>query len=350
MPVADRVAAALAEQLGVRRRRVPLDEIWQHLFMLEPALRTDAGKRARLAELLDELAEQGLLELPRTRGSYEHSEKPPLPQWVLVGEQQISRSAASTETARTFPWRPELSFVASLARVSPEELSLLQRVNGFLRDGGPQSPVVPAQERSLQLFGDEKFLDRVSRGRLFSTGRLSLALLRCEYDPPPFVIAHVGDGDVLLVVENGATFRTLRRLLNHDTPVGVLAYGGGLAFIQAVGSALDLVQRVGRIVYYGDLDPTGLHIPIEAGERAAELGLPAIEPASDLYRLLIEHGHDAAGPESCSAGRAEQLAGWLADEELASHAAALLARRRRLAQEWTGYELLARNRQLLLGL
>jgi hypothetical protein len=58
---------------------------------------------------------------------------------------------------------------------------------------------VPAEERSAELFDDEKALDRYRKTRLFTSGALTLDLLAC-YDPPlPFVSQHVpGSGPVTL--------------------------------------------------------------------------------------------------------------------------------------------------------
>jgi hypothetical protein len=345
----DPLAARLARALGPRRRRVRLPELWRHLYALEPELLTAAEKRARLAHLLEYLATQGLVELPRGRGSFERDAQPPLPRFVLVCGERGSRNDGSSAQARRFPWRPELAFAAAL-RLNPEELTLLRQVNEFLREGGAERPLVPAQERSLALFGDEKALERLARGRLFGSGRLSLALLRCEFDPPPFVWSEHGAGETLLVVENGASYRTLRRLLPTEGTVGMLAYGGGLAFINSLGSALELPRLPCRILYFGDLDPSGLNIPQQAATKAPALGLPPVEPALPLYRLLAEHGREGPSPESCTPERAASLAVWLGEQPLVERALHLLPRRRRLAQEAVGFELLQERGALLRGL
>ena len=60
----------------------------------------------------------------------------------------------------------------------PDEYALLERVAGWLRDN--LAPVrVPAEERSAELFDDEKALDRYRKTRLFAPGALTLDMLAC---------------------------------------------------------------------------------------------------------------------------------------------------------------------------
>ncbi|WP_436843458.1 Wadjet anti-phage system protein JetD domain-containing protein [Streptomyces hundungensis] len=87
-----------------------------------------------------------------------------------------------------------------------------------------------------------------------------------------------------------------------------------------------------RIVYYGDLDAEGVAIPARASINGARHGLPPVEPATALYRLLLAHeptaGHTLANE------RATSLTAWL-PEELRQAAHALLTKGERLAQEAT---------------
>lgn len=329
----------LAEEIGGRRRRVRLAEIWEAFLRAEPTLAAASERRLRLAETIEALAREGRCELPSSR-SYDRTEQPPLPRFIVFGEDQPeSPRRAATRTARNFPWRPELAFVGSLRSVSPDELRLLIRVNRFLADRASHA-TVPYQERSLELFGDEKFIERFLRGRLFVPSRLSLQLLAAELAPPPLAVRRVSKAPRALVVENAAAFHTFAQLLRGTSEIGVLAYGGGLTFIHSVASLRDYAPIL-EILYFGDLDVAGLHIPAEAGKTARYLaGLPDVVPAGGLYRLLFSNGHVAEGSERCSQSRATALASWLPND-LRLAAAGLLRDQRRIAQEAVGYELLS---------
>jgi hypothetical protein len=70
-------------------------------------------------------------------------------------------------------WHATLGWAAAGGWTAEEE-RLLHAVNDWLIPGRPKT-VVPVQERSLELLGDEKALARYLRGRLFRVpGRLTL--------------------------------------------------------------------------------------------------------------------------------------------------------------------------------
>lgn len=328
-PLAERLAAAL-EAAG--RRRVEIEQVWRCFHDAEPALVTSAAKRARLAAALAELAGAGRAAPSR---SHDHG-VPPLPRFVQVPS-RAPRIAARAPAA-SYPWRPELAWAAGL-RLAPERFAALRAVNAFLRDGGAARPSVPARERSLQLWGDEKALEALARTSLFGPGRLTWELLRCRPVHPPFVWRETGPGPVLLVVENHHTYASLGEALPRGGPVGFLAYGAGNHFVASVASAADLPRRPGRILYFGDLDRRGLDIPIAASAVAARLGLPPVEPAAALYHLLLEVGRPRPGDAPLGSEAARRRASWL-PAGVRGPAAALLERGERLAQEWVGLEVL----------
>jgi hypothetical protein len=238
-------------------------------------------------------------------------------------------------------WRPELAWAAELS-FDEQTMADLRAVNAFLRDGGAARPVVPLRERSLQLFGHEKRLEALMGGQLFFGGRLTLEQLRCEEIHPPFVYERVGDGPDVLAVENHHTFVSLCRALPPDGPVGIVIYGAGAHFKASVTYLADLPAPPRRVLYFGDVDVDGLEIPMHASRIAASARLPIIEPAASLYRLLHDHGTPAPVENPPSRQRVRAVTVWL-PEELRDAATALLDAGQRLAQEWVGTELLARE-------
>ena len=327
---------SLAERLLLRleagrRNRVPLASLQELMLELEPALRTSPLKRDRLAEALEEGVRAGRLRLPVQRRL--HAGHPPLPAWIdLVRETE----APPTVSGQAYFWRPELAWAAEL-RFRPDELERLKRVNAWLRDLDPDEPVVPVRERSLELFGDEKLLERLQGGRLFFDGGLSLELLRTRTVHPPFVCHRISAAPVLLVIENHHTYDSFVRLLGSDSGVGVVAFGAGAAFVGSVTYASELRPPVGEIRYFGDLDARGLRIPVDA-DRVRGTDLPRIRPAERLYRRLLELGVRAAAPP-VPPDIAARLGSWL-PADLRDEVAAMLAGGRRMAQEAVGFKAL----------
>ena len=324
--LADRLLARLEAGRG---SRIPLARLQDLVLELEPALRTSPLKRERLAEAIEEAAGAGRLRLPASRRRY--GGHPPLPAWVLlVRESAVQPAVAGSD----YFWRPELAWAAEL-RLRPNDLDLLKRVNAWLRDLPAGEPVVPVRERSLELFGDEKLLDRLQAGRLFLAGRLSLDLLRARRVHPPFVTHAVSAAPVLLVIENHHTFDSFSRLLGPSSGVGILGYGAGSAFAGSVTYAADLPVRIREIRYFGDLDARGLRIPADA-DRARGPDLPPVRPAAGYYERLLQVGVTAAAPPVPPETAAELVA-WL-PPALQDEVAAMLVAGRRMAQEAVGYK------------
>lgn len=314
-----------------RRSQVPLASLQELVLELEPALRTSPLKRDQLAEALEEGRRTGRLRLPMQRRLYAGT--PPLPAWVVVVREP---EAAPTLPGQAYFWRHELAWAAEL-RFRPDELERLKRINAWLRDVDPNEPVVPVRERSLELFGDEKLLERLQGGRLFSDGALSLELLRARIVHPPFFYHRISQAPVLLVIENHHTYDSFARLLGPDSGVGVVAYGAGAAFVGSVTYASDLRPPVEQIRYFGDLDARGLRIPVDA-DRARGEDLPPIRPAAALYRRLLRLGvRGAASP--VPAESAARLGSWL-PADLRDEVSTMLTDGYRMAQEAVGFKAL----------
>lgn len=328
----------LAAAVGSGRRRVGRDALRAALWEVEPHLATSPVKRERLWAVIDELAAGGHVTLPRSRALYDRTSLPPLPEHVtLTG---VAPRPDRPDAGR-HPWPHEVRWAA---RLQPppglEDMAVLEAVARFLAEGGGRRPVVPVQERSLSLFGDEKRLDALRGGRLFAAGRLTLELLRCEPAPPPFVCLRLSDRPSMLVVENSAAYATFSQLLADGDLFGVVAYGAGKHFMASFAYASELSPRPRRILYFGDLDGDGLHIPAVADRRAAAAGgdLPRVEAAAALYELLLaQEPRPVPGQPAVAAGADLD---WL-PEPLRGRAEAVLATGRRIPQEAVGYELLS---------
>lgn len=123
-------------------------------------------------------------------------------------------------------------------------------------------------------------------------------------------------------------------------------HGAGAHFKGSVAFLGDLPTPPRRVLYFGDLDVDGLDIPVHASAVSTTAGLPAIEPTSLLYRLLLDHGQPVLVENHPSRHRLLGLTAWL-QGDVRADAIEVLAGGRRLAQEWVGTELLGEHRELL---
>lgn len=340
-PRAVRLATLLE---GVASRTVALPDLLGLWATADPASAGRPDRRTGLAQVLEQLSAAGLVTPSKKHDS---SAVPHLPVRLTLPPPTPSKSAAAL--ARTVAWRPDLAWVLR-ARLTLGQVEQLRLVNNWLRDRGRDTDVIPLRERSLEVLGHEKALDGLLTTTVFAPDRLTLDHLRTFRTHPPLPSVRVGDGPVLLVVENDDTFHSIRTALAQTPgPVGHVAWGAGGAFEASVRSAGDL-PGVERVRYFGDLDAAGLRIPRNAAETALRESLPPVAPAHDLYRALLGCTVRQAGQPALSSEQAASLVGWLGDASLEAEASTLLRAGVRVPQEAVSLTELTRDRHWLTTL
>ena len=337
-PLADALRDLVAAS---RRARVGIDELREQAHRVDLSFAGSPEARERLAEAIGELEAAGVVTVPSGARLWDRHITPPLPAYV-----QRVRSVANgedhAEPEEPPPvWHARLSWVPAFLdreRPSRTERDLLMSVQRFLGQG-PASRTVPLRERSLELLGDEKALDSLVRGRLFTAeGRLTLELLAAERVAPPLAVADGGAGADILIVENYASYVSLSRALRGHPGVGQVVWGAGNQVAQLLPQ---FGPVTGRLLYFGDLDVRGLEIGAAASAVSRDLGLPEASPCGHLYELLLTHGTMArTGTRPPSRSRVEEAVAWL-PERLRDRARFLLSAGSRMAQEAVGADVLA---------
>lgn len=267
------------------------------------------GARLRLADGLDRLADAGLINFPSRNGSRWDPALPRLPLRVAIPVNR--RQATRALDPASEPWLPELAWAASWIRTArpPQRLRLiLVAVNRWLASTlGAARAIVCREERSLQIFEDEKVLASLSGTALFEPGRLCLDLLACEAPAGGIRVARLADAGPVLVVENKAIFDSAWRGLLGDATLGgslgyaAVVFGGGdeaASLVPDLGRLESLVGvRASRFDYAGDVDVAGVSAAAAFIDAARERGLTA-EPARLLWQALGEAravGEDLTG-------------------------------------------------------
>lgn len=293
----DVVEAFAAALLDTGRAHVDLTDMLSTWDKADPGWAGTAGGRLRLADVLDRLEAAGVLELPSRRGARWDLALPPLPTWVALPANRRTRGRALDPAGE--PWVPALSWSGSWIRTArpPQRLRLaLVAVNRWLASTmGRNVATICREERSLEVFDDEKVLASLTGTALFEEGRLSLDLLACEAPVGGIRVARFADTGPVLVVENKATFdsgwRALRRDLVAGRPPGyaALVFGGGDQAASLVTDLLLLHELVGvrasRFDYAGDVDVAGISAAAAFVDAARRLSLQA-GPALPLWQAL----------------------------------------------------------------
>jgi hypothetical protein len=330
---AQRMADRLADW---PRRRIQLAELWELLDQIDPSSRLHVRRRRILSELITELAAAGIAGLPAAR-SWDRLEIPALPRFLT-----LLRDTPPPKPPQAVVWHPSLAW-APQASLTRSQMHTVEQVNHWLHHSR-DSDVVPSRERSLEVFGDEKALDRLVGTALFGPGRLNLGLLRCRRIAPRLHCEPASDGDVLLVVENSDTFDSVLTVLRDrdDHRVTLVGWGAGTGFEASILSVALMDRMITEIRYFGDLDENGLRVPANAAALAASADLPPVRPATGLYGVLFRRGTPQPGRRRLPTESAADLARWLGAEHHAQ-AARLLLSGERLAQEAVGLSYLSRH-------
>lgn len=328
-------------------KRIPVTDLFGEASRFDPGLVGDAEGLARFRSALGELenAERITLPAPRSATGWDRRTVPAIPFWVMrVEPLTVMRPSHSPRV-----W-PHLLEAAGAIATRADERKILDRIATWIRDD-PSPEFVPVQERSLELFDDEKAIDGYLHNRLFTSGALTLELLACFPPALPFVSQHVpGAGPTgLLVLENRATYTSFLTALRDLDPAARpdlhLGWGHGNGFAQSVLSIPLLEPAPDVVHYFGDLDLAGLLTAANAAAQAAAAGLPTLRPASSCYRFLLDgpsrwRSNDASNQRTSTDYPA--VCSWL-PPALRPQAVELLSTRLRVPQERLGLKTLRRH-------
>ena len=245
----------------------------------------------RVLESLRRLEAGGFVSLPQGKAAWDRAVTPALPKSV-----GIVRQRASPATRPAIAWVPELAFGADC---QPATRAVLEPINIWLAVvRNRHRPIVPAAERSLEIFGDEKRLAELCQETpggeptMFG-GRLKVSALRARRVEPP--LSHVlgRDGSPVLVLENLASYDTFVRWnAAAAMPFGAVAWGAGGMIGQSWAHLRDMTAAVGTgtVLYLGDLDAPGLAILGRTAAMAAGDGSFRLIPHAEFYRYLAFRG------------------------------------------------------------
>lgn len=345
------------------RTQIPLEAVLKAFQTIRNRNPEGQFEPAVLSDLLEVLEQYGLIKGLQERTPDQVSL--PVKIWLLPEKRPVRAEEPMPR------WHHELNWLArEWQRATPKQRTAYTALN-LWRKSDPDLFAVPIRERALEIFGTfgsetdfpmpEKTFDELKSGPLFSDPDRLDEIIRTFRPPPPLLTEtfpleeadgryrRVGTGDVLLVVENATTWWSLVECLPEQHRLGYVAWGLGSTFRASV-RAITAEHRVSEIRYFGDLDLSGVRIPLKASHTASQLGLPAVQPTEVLYETLLSLGRSRIAKETpADAAEASELANWLP----AQHRTAtmnLLVEGRRLAQEWVGYRYLTRNTDWYAGI
>lgn len=162
---------------------------------------------------------------------------------------------------------------------------------GFSKINGYRCTI---NERSFEIFNDEKYLDKKGKALLKKLG-LEIDNLNCyhTYEAFFYIALKPGAEGNALIIENKDTFMSLLRVMNLEgskkcniNNINLLIYGEGNKITKSFEYMQELKRDnpVNKIFYYGDLDYPGIDIYQRLAREFAEY---EIIPHVRLYEQLI---------------------------------------------------------------
>lgn len=171
----------------------------------------------------------------------------------------------------------------------------LIKIHEFLQTQPPNILPISEKERSLLVFGDEKELVKLASSpsiRKFSETKI-YELIACYPTFEPLNGFRFKDSNSLriLFVENRDTFLSISKVcyVLDEPPFKCVYYGQGLNFKTSILSIPYEIEKDVQIEYFGDIDPTGFLIPLEAKRILKKSGFEYnISLSKRLYKRLID--------------------------------------------------------------
>jgi hypothetical protein len=287
-------------------KTVKIAELETMLRLKHPGSYQEAGY-AGFAAVLEQLCQEHIITPVISSGK--NGRNPAL----YNSYRRVEEKLEQTVLEQLLTFHPDLSLDYYRARPAgyKADLPYLAALNSFLFSPDSAALSIPCSlnERSFQIFRDEKFLgSAVGRTFLQHVG-LNLDKLACYQTFEPFFYAQYlrpkDDFANLLIIENKDTFFSLKKCLSEQRrsvagiPFNFLVYGEGrkivtsFAFYREVQGLqgqlpieVGLQQPIIKAYYFGDLDPEGIDIYGQLQENFPEV---EIKPFTYLYLQLLQH-------------------------------------------------------------
>lgn len=174
-----------------------------------------------------------------------------------------------------------------------KQRGFLESISDFLLSKDEYTPKLSLNERSYELFGDEKFLDSAEGSKLLSIIRITLEELLCYKTYEPFFHFDIAEKpeDNVLIIENLDTYNSFKALFRQGIRewkgiyFTMLIYGEGNKITRSYNYLKELeVPETVSIYYFGDLDPEGIWIY----HQLADKNTYNIKPMKIFYEKLFE--------------------------------------------------------------
>jgi hypothetical protein len=233
-----------------------------------------------------------------------------------------------------------MAFARTLRR--PEDVRVAIAMNDFLARNRHELHPVPLRERSLQIFADEKALDRRCRNGSLFNGQLKLEAIGAFEPPPPLPYESIETAGLpLLLLENHHTYWSFSTWNSEARKYSAVVYGAGWVISRSGPALATVMHQTGGtgIVYFGDIDPAGIRIALKLAGQINKTQLPPLRAAEELYARALKDGTRTPLIRKPSRSQLEEAKAWL-PTSLHAEVERLYAAGLRIPQESVGLDAL----------
>ncbi|WP_160679292.1 Wadjet anti-phage system protein JetD domain-containing protein [Clostridium sp. C8-1-8] len=241
-----------------------------------------------LAKVIRQLMRENILKAINPKNN--DGRPDPLPLKLGINKEELLKDYISRLEQYSLKLSSEIDiqeYFGLLEQEFEEDLPFIDKVDSYIKANGlPQDTVTP-QERSYQIFGDEKWIEK-NGGKVLLERIKVYHKLKIDNGSDPLMLAvnplvYAKEQHKHLIVENKATFLGLLEVL-PDTEFCSLIFGSGW---KIVGNINMLESQTGLkenniIYYFGDIDNEGVAIYNSLSERAS------VKLAAEFYKELLK--------------------------------------------------------------
>ncbi|AWV34564.1 hypothetical protein CD191_19160 [Paenibacillus odorifer] len=334
------------------RRKINLDSIEQEV--ISSAYKTQeeylwAGGFRVLADSINELVAEGFLE--PVKSSPMSSKQPYMYTYFWLNKSVSTQVGWDPSAVLRVQNLLDLHYYLIRPETQTQEVwDQIVQVSNFLRTAKDRE-IITIEERSLELFGKEKWLSETEGKQFLTRLKLTLESLKSVNAREPFIyFRSLVPVRNILIVENKSFFHSAKRLMLSEKKIcglfpDMLIYGEGwkidssLLFLEE----LDIDPLQTTLLYVGDMDKAGLDIYGKLKVSYPDLNLKLALPIYEQMMKLTEEPYMYNVPQSCNPDHLHNVLQEFSNyPELKLYMERLLEEDRRVPQEILNYEVMAR--------
>ncbi|WP_026477583.1 Wadjet anti-phage system protein JetD domain-containing protein [Alkaliphilus transvaalensis] len=249
------------------------------------------------AKVVVKLVDDGILSpVKRSKGN---SKKPPLYNRYRIMPEEKDYSGLVEEMNYKINYELNMGYYKERPERYVEDRDEIRALSQFLNTKKEKLKIqISTKERSFQIWGREKFLEKEGGISLLNRLRFSMHKLNIysTTEPLAYYSQHKSSPQNILIIENKDTYYTFRKYLLEGnttfftTTIGTVIYGSGKTIWNsfsdfALGVEDYLLDTRNELYYFGDLDYEGLFIFQQLKDNFK--GKVEIKPFMDGYKYMI---------------------------------------------------------------